>query len=73
MRQGFLHLSKILMADEKRRASSSTKSAEAACVGLSGGTEPCGGDAVCLDQSGLRNLAFCAFPSVFVSSLSTRD
>lgn len=30
MRQGFLHLSKILMADEKRRASSSTKSAEAA-------------------------------------------
>lgn len=57
----------------ERRASSSAESAEAACVGLSGGTEPCGGDAVCLDQSGLRNLAFCSFLSLFVSSLSTKD
>lgn len=42
--------------------------AEAACVGLSGGTEACGGDTVCLDLSGLRNLAFCSFSSLFVPS-----
>lgn len=55
-----------------RRASSAAESTEAACVGLSGGTEPCGGDTVCFYLD-LEILLFALFLLFLSPLLSTRD